>query len=156
MSRASSNPQDGVATLEAVSQPRVRLITQGLFNFPVPNEAVEFDIVTGGGIWVDGTTAKKTMQTDSEGYAVAPGWRLGIIPGPNRVRVTVPTNQRIGLAVGSPLDFDATGSPRPATTIAIFEGNNQDATVGAPWELGRQSGSRTPPGRLPAPRSRLP
>ena len=81
---------------------------------PIPNGQVMWTVVSGGGSLGEGVAS----TTDAEGVAQN-RWRLGNVPGEQRVRATVR-----GLP---PIELTAT-TLYPGATLAIYSGNGQTAT----------------------------
>jgi hypothetical protein len=102
----------------AVAIPPSVIVRDGSSN-PVSGVSVTFAVATGGGS-ATGTAA----TTDGSGIATVGSWTLGTVAGTNTLTATA-----AGLA-GSPVTFTATGTPGPATQIAVYSGNGQSAPVG--------------------------
>ena len=85
---------------------------------PVSGVAVTFAVGSGGG-----SATGLSRITGANGVATVGSWKLGTGSGANTLTAT-----SAGLA-GSPVTFNATGTPDTATTLAVNGGNNQSATV---------------------------
>ena len=72
----------------------------------VPGASVAFAVTAG-----NGATTPRIAISDAQGQATAV-WTLGTIAGKNTVMATVAT-------VSTPIEFDATGIPGPAASIAV-------------------------------------
>jgi hypothetical protein len=111
----SGNNQTGTAG-QPLSAPLVVKITDAN-NRPVPNVAVTFAVLVGGG-----TVAQSTVATDSQGLS-STALTLGPTPGANSATATA------GTLVGSPVTFVATGTAGvaglpPTATSELFNLNN--------------------------------
>ncbi len=79
------------------------VIVRDQFGNPVPEVAVTFEIVLGGGT-VSPTTP---VATGADGIAAVTSWTLGTIAGPNTLNATAP---QIGF-IGDQVTFTATATP---------------------------------------------
>jgi adhesin/invasin len=98
----------------AVAQPLTVLLYDQYYN-TVSGATIEFAVTEGGGSIV-GTNA----TANENGIATLGAWTLGTTKGYNSVQVT---------SGGAFVTFDALGTSGAATQMAIYEGNNQSATV---------------------------
>jgi adhesin/invasin len=111
------NGQSAIAGQVVATPPSVLVRDQ--FTNPVSGVSVTFAVATGGGSITGGS-----QTTNASGVATVGSWTLGTVAGPNSLTATS------GTLTGSPVTFTATGTPGPATTLAISAGNNQTATAG--------------------------
>jgi adhesin/invasin len=121
----AGNSQTATVGTAVATAPGV--LVQDASNNPVAGVSVTFTVATGGGSIVvagGGSNTVGTATTNASGIATVGSWTLGTTAGSNTLTAT-----SAGLT-GSPLTFTATGTPAPATQIAINAGNNQTATVG--------------------------
>ena len=95
--------------------PAVRVTDAGAT--PLAGVPVAFAVTAG-----NGNVTGATPVTDGAGIATVGSWGLGNAAGTNTLSATV-----TGLA---PVTFSATGTPGPATAVAIFSGDNQTAPGG--------------------------
>jgi hypothetical protein len=90
---------------------------------PVSGAAVTFEVVSGAGVLVSGSSsaARLTVETDASGQAAVPGWRVGALVGANEVLANVG-----GL---TPVRFTAGGIAGPAARIEAWEWLNPTGRV---------------------------
>jgi hypothetical protein len=90
---------------------------------PVTGSAVTFEVVSGAGVLVSGSSsvARLTVETDASGQARVPEWRVGELVGTNEVVATVG-----GL---TPVRFTAGGMAGPAARIEAWEWLNPAGRV---------------------------
>ncbi len=105
----SSTSQSATAGTNVSAAPTVRVADAN--NNPVAGVNVTFAVASGGGSIVPGDGA---ASTNASGIATLTSWTLGATPGANSVTATA-----AGLA-GSPITFNATGDPLPATQLAVL------------------------------------
>ncbi|MBD3384902.1 T9SS type A sorting domain-containing protein [candidate division KSB1 bacterium] len=96
----------------------LRVVVVDMFDNPIPDYQVEYAVVSGGGIFLDGVT----VRTDSSGVG-SNRFQLGNEQF-NSVEVRAP-----GL-VGSPQTFIERGINSPPSNIMIVDGNSQQAGPG--------------------------
>ena len=77
----SISGQNQVATGGSLVPNQLRVLLSDAFGNPVSGAAVTFEILSGGGI-LEG----ENVTTALDGVAVSPPWRLGTVPGTQRVR----------------------------------------------------------------------
>lgn len=109
----SGGGQFAVAGSPLPELPAVRVTD--LFNNPVPNETVTFQVIQGGGV-AAGTTA----VTDAQGIARVGGWTLGGEGGLNALRASLGTIAFV--------DIQAVGTP---SALRLVAGDGQSANRGA-------------------------
>lgn len=89
-------------------------------NNPVSGVNVTFTVTAGGGS-ISSPTGN-TVVTNASGVAALSSWTLGTTAGANAIQAT---------SAGLPtVNFSATGTAGPATSITMNAGNGQSATVG--------------------------
>jgi adhesin/invasin len=111
------NDQTATAGAAVATAPSVRLVDA--FENPVVGTQVAFAVTGGGGI-VTGAPA----TVNAAGIARLGSWTLGNTAGPNQVMATFG-----GL---TPVVFDASGVPGPASQVVVTAGANQSAVAGSP------------------------
>ena len=104
----SATSQSGTVST-TVTAPSVRVTDAG--DNPVSGVNVTFTLTAGNGSISPASPA--VVATNASGIASLTTWTLGATPGTNTVTATA-----AGLA-GSPVEFNATGNPAPATQLAI-------------------------------------
>ena len=96
----------------------------------VPGIEVIFQVASGGGYLMDESSSSQgqsvTIQTDSAGKARAI-WILGPNAGTNTAEATVSFSGNE--LTGSPRNFNGTGVTATATTMTIYDGNNQQGGI---------------------------
>jgi len=116
--------QTGIAGLGAQLTPVVLVTDQA--GQPLANVTVTFAVTEGGGT-LSGPHTTTTGPPGVPGTAVAGTWVLGPVPGRNVVTATV-----AGLV---PVEFEATGQARAATSIHAVSSTSQVASVGTAVSL---------------------
>ena len=113
----------------ALDQPMEVLVTDKNNN-NVPGIDVTFQVAGGGGYLMDESSTSQgqsvTVQSDSLGKARAI-WILGTTAGTNTAEAAVSFNG--SELTGSPRNFIGTGVTASATTLAIFDGDNQQGGI---------------------------
>lgn len=113
----------------ALDQPMEVHVTDKNNNI-VPGIDVTFQVTGGGGYLMDESSTSQgqsvTVQTDSQGKARAI-WILGTTAGTNTAEAAVSFNG--SELTGSPRNFNGTGVTVSATTLAIFDGDNQQGGI---------------------------
>src|SRR5256886_404512 len=114
---ASAGDRQTATVNTAVTPPAV--IVKDQFGNPVAGAAVTFAPASG-----QGSITGAAQTTNASGIATVGSWTLGKPAGVNTLTAT-----STGLN-GSPVTFNATGTPGAPTSIAVSARNNQSAAVG--------------------------
>ena len=97
--------------------PSVRV--EDFFGNPVPDVAVTFGVLTGGG-----TLRDAAVKSDARGIATPGAWTLGTVSGDQLVRATSGTLQEVS--------FAATAEPGPLAKLVAVSSNVQEGATRAP------------------------
>lgn len=116
MSVIAGNNQTATAGTAVATPPSV--IVRDGYNTPLPNVAVTFSVIGGGG----SVNPVGAVLTNGAGVATATSWTLGTAVGTNTLRASAP-----GIV---PVTFSATGVVGSAAIITKYLGDNQTATAG--------------------------
>ncbi len=86
-------------------------------------QSVVFQVLQGSGT-LNGSVAVQQISTDANGMARV-AWKVGTVAGgENRVRASVTRDDAVAVA-GSPIEFIASVTPGPASTMAKISGDGQ-------------------------------
>jgi adhesin/invasin len=122
---ASMGPQGGLERHGVVGGevgPPPAVLVKDAHGNPVGGVTVAFEVTSGGG-----TLEGAQPSTDHQGIAQVASWTLGTVPGPNLVSASL---------AGLPsVTFVAQAIPDAPSTLRVFQGDEQTATVGAPVPL---------------------
>lgn len=125
--KVDGDEQAGAAGGTASPSPRVRVL--GAQSLPLPNTAVTFTVLSGGGTVSGAIDA--SAATDADGYATAPTWVFGPVAGVNYLQASVtgllPVVFEAVTSASAPMRVTAASSPagspgqqaspRPAVTV---------------------------------------
>jgi hypothetical protein len=115
-------PSEQSAEVGTAVQESPAVRAEDSFGNAIPGVAVAFDITEG-----DGTVEAAPAVTGSDGVARVGAWILGTMAGPNALQAAAPALGGVGIRT-----FRATGTAGAAAAIAMHEGSDQIAAVGAP------------------------
>jgi hypothetical protein len=108
MAAYGGNAQSATVSTAVAVAPSV--IVRDQFTNPVPGTTISFAVRSGGGSVTGGT-----QQTNASGIAAVGSWTLGTTAGPDTLMATS------GSLSGSPVTFNATATPGPATKLAFTQ-----------------------------------
>ncbi len=117
----------GTANLPLADSIKVRV--RDTQNNPLPNYPVNFTVILGGGK-VNGSD-NINVNTDLNGIAKVQ-WRLGSIAGTNNNKIRASATFNSQPLTGSPIEFTASASPAPATTLIKVSGDEQSGLIQNP------------------------
>lgn len=116
----SATSQTGSVGANVAAPPRVVVTDAG--GNPVPNVAVSFSVLAGGGV-----VTPTSIVTDAAGVAATTRWTLGNAIGANTVQASAP-----GVGV---VTFNATAAAGPASAMVISAGDGQSTQAGKPVSI---------------------